>query len=195
MTEREKMPTGRLYDANHDAELLALREACQERCYDYNRLRPSQAPERDALLRRLFGTTGDDCLVLPPLYCDYGTNVHVGCHFFANFGLTLLDEAPIRFGDHVFIGPHCGFYTAGHPLDAARRNAGLEFALPITVGNNVWFGAHVCVLPGVRIGNDVVVGAGSVVTKDLPDGVIAAGNPCRILRKAPTAPAAGMEEG
>ena len=121
-------------------------------------------------------------LIEQPFYCDYGYNVHVGENFYANYNLVILDEAPVTFGDNVFIAPFCGFYTAGHPLDAAERNRGLEYARPITVGRNVWFGANVTVLPGVTIGDNCVIGAGSVVNKDIPAGTMAAGNPCRVIK-------------
>ena len=114
--------------------------------------------------------------------CDFGYNIEVGENFYANHGCVILDCAKVTFGDNVFIAPNCGFYTAGHPIDSKRRNAGLEYAHPITVGNNVWFGGGVQVMPGVTIGNNVVIGSGSVVTKDIPDNVVAAGNPCKVLR-------------
>lgn len=182
-TEFEKMLSGEPYDASFNPELSALRDVCQERCYDYNRLRPSQSEERERLIREILGAAGERCNILAPFYCDYGCNIRVGDDFFANFGLTILDEALVTFGNHVFIGPHCGFYTACHPHDETQRNAGMEYARPITVGNSVWFGAQVCVLPGVTIGNNVIIGAGSVVVRDLPDNVIAVGNPARIVRE------------
>lgn len=120
--------------------------------------------------------------VTAPFYCDYGTNISVGNNFYTNHNVTILDGARVTFGDNVFIAPDCVFSTAGHPLDAEQRNRGLEIALPITVGSNVWIGTHVSVLPGVTIGSNTVIGAGSVVNRDIPDGVVAVGNPCRVLR-------------
>ncbi len=182
-TERMKMLAGKLYDANYDKELLEARAACADLTYELNLLRPSQAEERNALLRRILGKTKGNFAIISPFFCDYGKQIEVGENFFANMNCVILDEAPVRFGDNVFIAPNCGFYTAGHPLDAARRNKGLEYARPITVGNDVWIGAGVSVLPGVTIGDGAVIGAGSVVNRDIPPRVLAAGNPCRVVRE------------
>lgn len=182
MTEKEKMLCGMIYDANYDPQLIEERLVCKELCRDYNDLRPKDIAGRDALLRKILGAAGDGLLVEQPFYCDYGYNIRVGKNFFANFNLVILDEAQVTFGDNVFIAPNCGFYTAGHPVDAAERNKGLEYARPITVGNDVWFGAGVSVLPGVTIGSNCVIGAGSVVTKDIPSNSVAVGNPCRVIR-------------
>lgn len=182
MTEKEKAQKGLLYDANYDAELVAERMVAAEICYDYNMLRPSQVEERDALLDRLLGKKGKNCNIIQPFHCDNGYNIEVGDNFFANYNCVILDGAKVKFGDNVFIAPDCGFYCAGHPLDVEQRNRGLEYAYPITVGNNVWIGARVSVLPGVAIGDNTVIGAGSVVTRDIPSGVIAVGNPCRVVR-------------
>jgi len=135
------------------------------------------------ILHQLLGKIKGNIVITAPFYCDYGINISVGENFYTNHNVTILDAAEVSFGDNVFIAPDCVFSTAGHPLDAAQRNQGLEIALPITVGNNVWIGTHVSVLPGVTIGNNVVIGAGSVVNRDIPDGVVAAGNPCRVIRK------------
>ena len=145
-SEKEKMGTGRLYDANYDTELIAERQACKELCYTLNHLPPSQIAEREAIIRRLFCKTKERFLLEQPFYCDYGYNIE-------------------------------------HPLDVEQRNRGLEYARPIRVGNNVWIGAQVCVLPGVTIGDNTVIGAGSVVNRDIPANVIAAGNPCRVIRE------------
>lgn len=128
------------------------------------------------------GSAGERFTIFPPFACDFGYNLHLGENFFANINCVFLDEAEIRFGDNVFIAPNCSFYTAGHPFNIEQRNRGLEYARPIRVGDNVWFGGGVIVLPGVTIGSNVVIGAGSVVNRDLPDGVLAAGNPARVLR-------------
>ena len=181
--ELEKMMSGDLYDATNNTTLLDLLTQTQELCHDYNLLRPSQTAERDALMRRILGKTGQRFKILSPFWCDYGFNIEVGENFFANFNLVILDEARVTFGDNVFIAPNCGFYTAGHPLDVAQRNAGLEYSLPIRVGNNVWIGGNVCVMPGVTIGDNTVIGGGSVVVHDIPAGVLAAGNPCRPIRR------------
>lgn len=172
-----------LYDANNDASLLAERLECKELCRDYNDLRPKNLDARTAMMKRILGSAGGGFLIEQPFMCDYGYNIHIGRNFYANHNLVILDEAPVRFGDNVFIAPCCGFYTAGHPLDVADRNRGLEFAKPITVGDNVWIGAGVTVLPGVEIGNNSVIGAGSVVVKSIPPCCVAAGNPCRVIRK------------
>ncbi len=183
MTEKEKAEAGYLYDANYDKEILADRAACKEICYEYNMSSPRELEKREEIMRRLLGKIGRAFTIEQPFYCDYGYNIEIGENFYANMNCVILDGAKVRFGDNVFIAPNCGFYTAGHPLDADRRNQGLEYAFPITVGNNVWFGAHVCVLPGVSIGDNAVIAAGSVVTKSIPAGVLAAGNPCRVIRE------------
>lgn len=185
--ELVKMMSGELYDASANSTLLELLGACQDRCHEYNQLRPSQLAERAALMRQLLGSTGERFKILSPFMCDYGFNITIGENFFANAGLVILDEAPVTFGDNVFIAPNCGFYTAGHPLDVATRNAGKQYSLPIVVGNNVWIGGGVSVLPGVTIGDGVVIGAGSVVTHDIPSGFLAVGNPCRPIRRIDTA--------
>lgn len=176
------MIAGMIYNAATDNELVADRVRAKELCFDYNHLRPGQAAERDAILRRLLGHVDGSLLIEQPFYCDYGYNIKVGKNFYANHNLVILDCAPVTFGDNVLIAPNCGFYTAGHPLDTGRRNEGLEYAYPITVGNNVWIGAQVCMLPGVTIGDNCVIGAGSVVTKDIPAKSLAYGNPCRVVR-------------
>ena len=182
-TEKEKCLRGELYDANNDAELAAERLMCKDICHEYNSLRPSETGRRKELIAGLLGKTGKSFLIEQPFYCDYGYNIEIGENFYANVNCVILDGARVRFGDNVFIAPNCGFYTAGHPFDVELRNRGLEYARPITVGNNVWIGGQVCVLPGVTIGDDCVIGAGSVVNRDIPAGCLAAGNPCRIIRK------------
>ena len=182
MTEKEKMLAGMIYDANNAPALIEERLKCKELCCDYNDLRPGNHVERETLIRKILGRTKDGILVEQPFHCDYGYNISVGKNFYANYNLVILDEAPVIFGDNVFIAPNCGFYTAGHPLNAVERNKGLEYARPITVGNNVWIGAGVSVLPGVVIGDNCVIGAGSVVNLSIPPGTLAAGNPCRVIR-------------
>lgn len=181
-TEKMKMQAGKLYDANYDTELLAERAACADLTFELNQIRPSDAATKNELVRRILGKVGNNCTIISPFFCDYGKQIEVGDNFFANMNCVILDEAPVRFGHNVFIAPNCGFYTAGHPLDAERRNKGLEYAKPITIGNDVWIGAGVSVLPGVTNGAGAVIGAGSVVNKDIPAGVVAAGNPCRVIR-------------
>lgn len=183
MTEKEKRDAGMLYDANYDEELLKEMETCKDICFAYNALKPSQSEERTKTLKGLLGKTKEALTIQSPFWCDYGYNIEVGKNFYANHGCVILDGAKVTFGDNVFVAPDCGFYTAGHPIDAERRNQGLEYAYPITVGDNVWIGGGVKVMPGVKIGSNVVIGAGSVVTKDIPDNVVAVGNPCRVLRE------------
>lgn len=183
MTEKEKCEAGLLYDANYDEELIQHRRACKDLCTDYNQLKNSDIEKRTELIKKIVGETRDSFLIEPSFWCDYGYNIVLGRNFYSNHNLVILDCAKVVFGDNVFIGPNCSFYTAGHPLDAAQRNKGLEYARPITVGDNVWFGGNVVVLPGVSIGNNAVIGAGSVVTKNIPENVVAVGNPCRVVRE------------
>lgn len=183
MSEKEKCRRGELYDANYDKELIAERQRCKDLCFEYNHLRPSELKQREELMGKLLGKTGRQFLIEQPFYCDYGYNIEIGENFYTNVNCVILDGAKVSFGDNVFIAPNCGFYTAGHPFDVEQRNNGLEYARPITVGNNVWIGANVSVLPGVTIGDNCVIGAGSVVTKDIPAGSLAVGNPCRVIRK------------
>ena len=182
MTEREKMCSGVLYYAGA-AELVAARRRAKELCLRFNQTALQDPAAGEALLRELLGGAGEDVLVQPMFWCDYGENIQIGSHVEINHNCVILDCAPVTFGDHVFIGPNCGFYTAGHPLDAVTRNAGLEYARPITVGDNVWFGGNVTVLPGVTIGSGAVVGGGSVVSRDVPPNTVAVGNPCRVVKE------------
>lgn len=182
-TEKEKMLAGLIYDANYDQELIDARADAKELCYDFNHARPSEEAKRQDIIRQLLGKTGKEFEITGPFYCDYGFNIEIGENFYANHNLVILDGAKVIFGDDVFVAPDCGFYTAGHPLDVERRNKGLEYAKPITVGNNVWFGGGVKVMPGVTIGDGAVIGGGSVVTKDIPANMIAFGNPCKPIRE------------
>ncbi len=183
MTEKEKMLRQMLYDANNDTDLIEERKVAKILCYDFNHLRPSDTIEQQRIMRQLLGkTAGDNFCIVAPFWCDYGYNIEIGENFFANHNTVILDGAKVTFGNNVFIAPNCGFHTAGHPIDAERRNRGLEYAYPITVGDNVWIGAGVQVMPGVTIGSNVVIGGGSVVVKDIPSNVVAVGNPCRVLR-------------
>ena len=186
MTELEKMMSGELYQATKNTEMLDLLMVTRNRLYEFNRLHPRDVEQQQAILRQLLGSTGERFKIVQPFFCDYGFNIHIGEDFFANTNLVILDETSVTFGNNVFIAPNCAFYTAGHPLDAEQRKQGLEYSLPITVGNNVWIGGHVCVMPGVTIGDNTVIGGGSVVVHDIPAGVLAAGNPCRVIRQIHT---------
>ncbi len=183
MTEKEKRDLGQIYNPNYDKELLKEMTDCKDLCFKYNNLKPSKEKERLTLLKKIFGSSKSIMAVQSPIWCDYGYNIKTGENFYANHGCTFLDCASITFGDNVFIGPNCSFYTPIHPLNAEDRNKGLEQAYPITVGNDVWFGGNVTVLPNITIGDNVVIGAGSVVTKDIPSNTIAFGNPCIVQRE------------
>ncbi len=159
------------------------RKRAKDLCYEYNQLRPSDEEAQTALMKKLLGKTKGAFCIVAPFWCDYGYNIEIGENFFANHNTVILDGGKVVFGDNVFIAPDCGFHTAGHPIDYERRNQGLEYAYPITVGDNVWIGAGVQVMSGVTIGSDVVIGGGSVVTKDIPDHSVAYGNPCKVVRK------------
>ena len=182
MTEEEKMLAGELYDANYNKELFEKRIYAKELCKEFNDCNVRNLEEKKSILEKLFQKRIDTVLIEPNFYCDYGFNIHLGKNFYSNHNLVILDANKVEFGNNVFIGPNCGFYTSGHPLDYKTRNKGLEYAKPIKVGNNVWFGGNVCVLPGVTIGDNVVIGAGSVVNKDIPSNVVAVGNPCKVLK-------------
>ena len=183
MTEKEKAAAGYLYNANYDPEILSDIARCNDLCHEFNQIKPSDRAAQGEILKRIFGRMGKDVAVNTPFWCDYGYNTTVGDYFFANHNCQILDGGKVTFGNHVFIAPNCTFTTAEHALDAEQRNDGLEVALPITVGNNVWIGAGTIVLGGVTIGDNAVIGAGSVVTKDIPPNVIAVGVPCRVLRE------------
>lgn len=183
MTEREKAAAGYLYNANYDEEIINTITACNDLCFEFNKIKPSDRNAQTALLKKILGKTGENIIVNAPFWCDYGCNISVGDNFFMNHNCQILDGGKVTFGDYVFIAPNCVFTTAEHALDVEQRNEGLEAALPITVGNNVWIGAGVIVLGGVTIGDNTVIGAGSVVTKDIPSGVIAVGTPCRVMRE------------
>lgn len=182
MTEKEKMLRGALYDPYIGGELAEDRRRCKEKCSRYNLMAYTEPEKAGALLREMLGRAGKALCIEPPFWCDYGYGISVGENFYMNHGGVILDAGRVVFGDNVQIGPQCGFHTAGHPLDPEERVLGLEYAYPIKVGSNVWIGAGTQVMPGVTIGDNVVIGAGSVVTRDIPDSVVAVGSPCRVLR-------------
>ena len=178
----DQLHSGGLYDPN-DSALAALQRQCLEKLYDYNATRPSQQAEREALLKELFAEIGEGCYIEPPLHANWGGRfVHFGKGVYANFGLTLVDDTHIYVGDHCMFGPNVVIATGGHPLEPGLRRQGLQFNRPVRIGRNCWIGAGALILPGVTLGDNVVVGAGSVVTRDLPSNVLAVGNPCRVLR-------------
>ena len=178
----DDMVSGREYDATH-LYLLERLNATKDRIWEYNKMRPSMLKERNELLRGLLGKSDGDTFINQPFYCDYGSNIRVGRRFFANFNFTVLDEAPVTVGDNCFIGPNVSIYTACHSTDPVERNSRREWAKPVTIGDNVWIGGSVTILPGVTIGSNVTIGAGSVVVKDIPDGCVAVGNPCRVVKR------------
>ena len=181
-TEWEKMVSGRLYDP-HDPALVAARKRARELTKALNDSGPGETEERARILRELFGTAGERLWVEPPFYCDYGSNITTGLDVFFNFDCVVLDVAPVRIGDRVLFGPAVQIYTATHPVDAEERRMGLEAGRPIEIGSDVWVGGGCILLPGVRVGSGSVIGAGSVVTRDVSEGVFAAGNPCRVIRE------------
>lgn len=183
MTGCEMLHDGSLYRSD-DTALLEEQTACLERLYDFNATRPSEGAKREALLKEMFAELGENCYIEPPLRSNWGgKHVHFGKGVYANFNLTLVDDTHIYVGDHTMIGPNVTLATAGHPILPALREEVYQFNLPVRIGRSCWLGAGVIVLPGVTIGDNTVVGAGSVVTRDLPAGVVAAGNPCRVLRE------------
>lgn len=177
----DDMVSGREYDATHPY-LLERLNATKDKIWEYNKMRPSMLKERNELLRGLLGKSDGDTFINQPFYCDYGSNIRVGRRFFANFNFTVLDEALVTIGDDCFIGPNVSIYTACHSTDPIERNSRREWAKPVTIGDNVWIGGSVTILPGVTIGSNVTIGAGSVVVKDIPDGCVAVGNPCRVVK-------------
>ena len=182
MTEKEKMLAGEYYSAV-DPELISELNAVKDIIHEYNLLRPSDLERRREMLLSLLGHVADDKVFInQPFYCDYGKQISVGRRFFANFNLTILDEAPVTFGDDCFIGPNVSIYTACHSTDPIERNSRREWAQPVSIGSNVWIGGSVVILPGVTIGDNVTIGAGSVVVHDIPSGSIAVGNPCRVVK-------------
>ncbi len=181
MTEKEKMLAGEVYDA-YNEELLQELNACKDKIHEYNNIRPTDTAMRLEMLKDLLGSCDDSVFIVQPFYCDYGQHIHVGKRFFANFHLTVLDEALVTIGDDVFVGPNVSIYTACHSTNPVERNTRQEWAKPVTIGNNCWIGGSVTILPGVTIGDNCTIGAGSVVTKDIPANSIAVGNPCKVIK-------------
>lgn len=182
VTDKERMLAGKLYIAGGEELAEDMRRA-RVLTRLFNNSTEEQQEYRTELLRKLFEATKKNVYIEPPFHCDYGCHITIGDNFYANYDCIVIDVAPVVIGDNVFFGPRVGLYTAGHPIDAGVRNSLLEYGKPIKIGNNVWIGGNAVINPGVTIGNNVVIGSGSIVTKDIPDDVVAVGNPCRVLRK------------
>lgn len=181
--EMDKMHTGELYLPG-DEEIMAEQLRCLDRLYTFNATRPSEQDRRQALLREMFAEIGEGCYIEPPFHASWGgRHIHFGKGIYANFNLTAVDDTHIYVGDYTMIGPNVTLATAGHPILPELRKQAYQYNVPVRIGRNCWLGAGVIVLPGVSIGDDTVIGAGSVVTKDIPSGVVAVGNPCRVLRE------------
>lgn len=183
MTEREKMLSQQWYDANFDEGLVEERRIAQDLCFQLNQTSPADSNKRVEIMEKLFNKPVENVEIISPFICDYGTLIEFGHDVFINSNAYFMDGGRITVGNHVFIGPNTGFYTAAHPLDYPSRNVGLEKASPIVIGNNVWIGAHVAIMPGVSIGDGVVIGAGSVVTRDIPSNTLAMGSPARVVKE------------
>lgn len=182
MNQRERMLAGLPYRPRHDG-LGEMYHHCRRLIYAYNNLPPDEERRRDELIRKIIGKCGENICIEPPFHCDYGVNIEVGDNFYANFNCVILDVARVSIGVNVMFAPNVSLYTAGHPIHWQSRNSGYEYGREIHIGDNVWLGGHVIGNPGVKIGNNVVVGSGSVVTRDIPDDVLAAGNPCKVIRQ------------
>ncbi len=182
MNQKERMLAGLPYKAWLDG-LGEERMENKLKVHQYNLLRPDENEKRNQLIQDILGKTGENVHIEPPFHCDYGTNISVGKNFYANYNCTILDVGKVVIGDNVMFAPNVSVYTAGHPIHPDTRNSGYEYGIAITIGDNVWIGGNVIVNPGVTIGNNVVIGAGSVVTKDIPDNVIAVGSPCKVVRE------------
>ena len=183
MTDKEKMHSGDIYYPSGD-EIMTEQLACLDKLYDFNMTRPSELDKRAELLKGMFAEIGEDCYIEPPLHANWaGKHVHLGRDVYFNFNVTLVDDTDIYIGDNTMIGPNTVIATAGHPVCPEIREKGGQFNIPVRIGKNCWLGAGVIVLPGITIGDNPVVGAGSIVTHDLPANVVAAGNPCRVLRE------------
>lgn len=182
MNQKERMLAGLPYKAWLDG-LEEDRMQCRKKLYEFNLLSPDDRALIPQKLKALLGKTGENLLIEAPFYCDYGWNIEVGENFFANYHLTILDVGKVTIGKNVQIAPNVSIYTAGHPIHPDSRNSGYEYGVPVTIGDNVWIGGNAVIMPGVVIGSNTVIGAGSVVTKNIPNWSVAAGNPCRVIRQ------------
>lgn len=181
MNQKERMTAGLPYKAWLDG-LSEERTNNKLKIYEYNLLRPDETEKMNALLKDILGKTGENVFIEAPFHCDYGKNIEVGENFFANYNFTVLDVGKVIIGSNAQIAPNVSIYTAGHPIHPQSRNSGYEYGIGVTIGDNVWLGGNVVINPGVHIGNNAVIGSGSVVTKDIPDNVVAAGNPCKVIK-------------
>lgn len=183
MSDKPIVPTNCFFQGCYNPDYEREIRKAKDKCFRYNRLSPNNRSAQQKILKKLLGKMGEETYITPPFWCDYGYNITVGNYFYSNHGLIITDGARVSFGDNVFIAPNCCFTTAEHAIDPEMRKAGVEIAKPITIGNNVWIGANCTVLAGVEIGDNSVIGAGSVVTKSIPKNVVAVGVPCKILRE------------
>lgn len=183
MEQRDNMHNGKLYDPN-DNSVMEEQMVCLDRLYDFNQTRPSEMDKRNAIMKKMMGDVGKDCYIEPPFHANWGgKHVHFGDGVYANFGLTCVDDTHIYVGSHTLFGPNVVLATAGHPMMPELRKHGIQYNMPIHIGENCWLGAGVIVVPGVTIGDNVVIGASSVVTKDIPSNSVAMGTPCRVVRQ------------
>ncbi|RCX17391.1 maltose O-acetyltransferase [Fontibacillus phaseoli] len=180
-TEKEKMLGGEWYDAS-DEELVAKRLKARKLTRQYNQTLEDEREQRTAIMKELLGASGEHVYIEPTFRCDYGSNIYVGNHFYANFDCVILDVCEVHIGDYCFMAPGVHIYTATHPLNPTDRNSGVEFGKPVKIGNNVWIGGRAVIVPGVTIGDNVVIAAGAVVTKDVPNGAVVGGNPAKIIK-------------
>ena len=182
MTNLEKMHATMLYDPA-DGDIVEEQTACLDRLYDFNHTRPTEMDKRQALMKEMFAEIGENCYIEPPFHANWGgKHVHFGKNVYANFGLTMVDDTHIYVGDYTLFAPNVVVATAGHPIDPELRARGLQYNAAVHIGKNCWIGAGALIMPGVTIGDNTVIGAGSVVTRDIPSGVVAVGNPCRVMR-------------
>ena len=183
MTNAEKMHLTMLYDPA-DGDIVEEQTACLDRLYDFNHTRPTEQEKRQALMKEMFAEIGENCYIEPPFHANWGgKHVHFGKNVYANFNLTMVDDTHIYVGDFTMFAPNVTVATAGHPIDPALRERALQYNAPVHIGRNCWIGAGALIMPGVTIGDNTVIGAGSVVTHDIPAGVVAVGNPCRVMRE------------
>ena len=183
MTNLEKMHLTMLYDPA-DGDIVEEQTACLDRLYDFNHTRPTETEKRQALMKEMFAEIGEGCYIEPPFHANWGgKHVHFGKNVYANFNLTMVDDTHIYVGDYTMFAPNVTVATAGHPIDPALRERALQYNAPVHIGRNCWIGAGALIMPGVTIGDNTVIGAGSVVTHDIPAGVVAVGNPCRVMRE------------